>query len=177
MRQAHGITLLTSSLLFLAACDGTQLKQERRLRNFRVTADDFNVIAEAAFKRIDPQENIKLIVVPATLDPRAVAALQRVRQVATFTPASPAANELLPAGHFLVRKFEIDASDAEPSASIEGQLGPVTRTLTAANLPDCGKIYSIAYFLRGGDWYNPSYKVETCAESRHWVPVDAVPNP
>src|SRR5689334_12997685 len=137
MRRLFETLLLGSVALVVSACDGTQLKQDRRLRNFTVTADDFNVIADAAFKRIDPQEQIKVIVVPATLDPRALAALKRVRRVAPFEPAAPAATELLPAGYFLIRKFEIDATDTEPSASIEGQLGPVTRTMTAANLPDC----------------------------------------
>ncbi len=147
-------------------------RQERRLSHFVITADDFNGIAETTFALIDKKGNIQTIVVPSTLDPLAIAALKRVRPVTAYTPAADTANEILPAGDFLIRKFSIETVDGEVTATIEGQLGPVTRTVTAANLPDCGKIYSVAFILKGGDWFSPSYKVETCAESRHWVPID-----
>lgn len=142
------------------------------MRNFIVSADDFNEIAEATFALIDPNKSITVIVVPSTLDPRAVAALKQVRPIIPFVPAAPTATEILPAGYFLIRTFTIEGTDAEAQATIEGQFGPVTRTMTAANLPDCGKIYSVVFYLKGGEWFNPSYKVETCTETRHWIPID-----
>ena len=159
-------------VFLLTACDGMTYRQERRLANFLVTADDFNAIAETTFALIDPKNDIKTIAISATLDPRAVAALKRVRPVVPLVQAPTAAAEILPAGYFVVRMFSIEAVDAEPEARIEGQLGPVTKTMTAANMPDCGKIYTVVFVLKGGEWFNPSYKIETCAESRHWVPLD-----
>lgn len=139
-----------------------------------VTADDFNAIADTTFTLIDPKGDIRMIVIPSTLDRRAVAALRRVRPVAPFVQAASTANEVLPAGYFLIRTFSIGEKEGnEVAANVEGQLGPVTRTVTGANIPDCGKIYSVAFELTGGEWFSPSYKIETCAESRHWVPVDS----
>jgi hypothetical protein len=165
--------VLAAAALLIVGCDGMKLKQARRLKDFSVSADDFNQIAEATFALIDPKKNITTIVIPPTLDLRAIAALKRVRPVTAFVPVAPTAVEILPAGYFLVRTFTIVGDDAQAQATIEGQLGPVTRTMTAANLPDCGTIYSVVFFLTGGDWFNPSYMVETCAESRHWTPIDA----
>ena len=160
-------------VLLIAACDGMQYRQERRVANFAISADDFDAIAQTTFALIDPKGEIKTIVISSPLDTRAIAALKRVRPVVPFAPASAATSEILPSGYFLVRTFSIGAVDAEPEARIEGQLGPVTKTITPANIPDCGKIYSVAFVLKGGDWFSPSYKIETCAESRHWVPINA----
>jgi hypothetical protein len=172
-RNRHRAFLLIFMAALVAGCDGMQWKQERRMRNFTVKADDFNDIAAAALARIDSKGDIKTLVVPSTLDPRAVAALERIHPTTPYVPPASTTMEILPAGYFLVHEFTIENSEAGPTARLEGQLGPVTRTTTAANLPDCGTIYSIAFYLEGGDWYNPSYKIETCAESRHWVPLDA----
>lgn len=153
--------------------DGASYRQARRMKDFVVTAEDFNSIADAVFQRIDPKGDIKVVVIPATLDPRAVAAIKKERPVIPFVEPSASATEILPAGYFLLHTFSIERVDADAMATIEGQLGPVTRTMTAAGLPDCGKIYSVLYVLNGDEWQSSSYKIETCTEKRIWFPVDA----
>jgi hypothetical protein len=44
--------------------------------------------------------------------------------------------------------------------------------MTAAGMPDCGKGYSVSFYLEGGDWVSHAYKTTTCAESRNWTPLD-----
>ncbi len=151
--------------LGLVACNGLQYQQAKRMKDFQVTQDDFNSIAVAAFKLIDARGDIATIVAPASLDPRARQALKKVHPVVAIAPG-PA--NTLPAGYFLVREFNVE----EGAANLDGQLGPVTGLMTAANLPDCGKEYSAAFYIEGGDWVSHTYKVATCAESRHWVPFD-----
>lgn len=149
----------------LVACNGLQYQQAKRMKDFQVTQADFNSIAVAAFKLIDPKGDIETIVAPASLDPRARQALKNVHPVVA---AAPGPANTLPARYFLVREFIVD----EGVANLDGQLGPVTGLMTAANLPDCGKEYTVAFAIEGADWVSHTYKVATCAESRHWVPVD-----
>ena len=85
-----------------------------------------------------------------------------------IVPVAPGPANTLPAGYFFVRSFAIEDGEAR----LEGQLGPVTGLMTAANMPDCGKEYTVVFYIEGGDWVNHDYKVSTCSESRHWVPVD-----
>jgi hypothetical protein len=80
----------------------------------------------------------------------------------------PGAPGTLPTGYFRVTEFSIE----DGAAHLDGQLGPATGLMTAANMPDCGKGLSISFYLEGGDWVSHAYKTTTCAESRHWVPVD-----
>lgn len=84
---------------------------------------------------------------------------------------APGPANTLSAAYFLVRKFSVE----ESAASLEGQLGPVTGLMTAANMPDCAKEYSVAFYIKGGDWLSHAYNVETCTESRRWTPIDEVP--
>jgi hypothetical protein len=154
----------------LAACNGATYMQAKRMTDFQVTQHDFDAIAVVTFKQIDAHHGIETIVAPASLDPRARQALRNVRPVVA---AAPGPQGTLPAGYFLVREFSVD----EGEAHLEGQLGPVTGLMTAANMPDCGKEYSIVFSIEGGDWVNHAYKMSTCAESRHWVPVDETSSP
>lgn len=149
----------------LASCAGLQRGK------IAIVDSDFDAIAEIALKKIDPRETIAKIVVPADADPRARKALSRLRTVVTLAQV-PSSNELiLPNGYFLLRTFRVEMD----GALFEGQIGPVTRKLTKANLQDCGRIYSVPLFLRESDWYNPNYKVATCDEQRVWWPADEAP--
>lgn len=148
----------------LAACNGTQLTAAR-MKDFEATQDDFDAIARAAFKIIDRAGDVSTIVVPKGLDPRAADALRRVHPTVASAPGAPGT---LPDGYFRVSAFSIEDGEAH----LDGQLGPVTGLMTAANMPDCGKGYSVSFYIEAGDWVSHAYKTTTCAQSRHWVPLD-----
>ena len=152
----------------LAACNGLEARQARqaeRMKDFEATQWDFDSIARAAFKTIEGRGDVTTIVVPKDLDPRALDALRHVHRVVAVAPGAPGT---LPAGYFRVSAFRIEDGAAE----LEGKLGPATGLMTAANMPDCGKGFSISYYLDGGDWVSHAYKTTTCAESRNWTPLD-----
>ncbi|MEO6689343.1 MAG: hypothetical protein ABIS07_04065 [Dokdonella sp.] len=140
------------------------------MADFHVTQQDFDSIARATFKLIDGRGDIGTIVAPADLDPRARKALKNVHPTVAVPPG--AANTL-PGGYFLVTAFSVE----EGEARLEGRLGPVTGLMTAANMPDCGKEYSVSFYIEGGDWVSHAFKAATCAESRHWVPLDGASPP
>jgi len=142
-----------------------QSQQAKRMADFQVTQRDFDAIAVATFKLIDTKGQIRTIVAGASLDSRARQALKDVHPVVTSPPGAP---NTLPVGYFLVQTFSVE----EGEAHLDGQLGPVTGLMTAAGMRDCGKEYSVAFYIEGGDWVSHAFKVSTCAESRHWVPVD-----
>ena len=152
----------------LAGCNGTQLTAAR-MKNFEATQDDFDAIARAAFKIIETNGEVTTIVVPKGLDVRAADALRRVHPTVATPPGAP---NTLPAGYFRVSAFGIEDGEAH----LDGQLGPVTGLMTAANMPDCGKGYSVSFYIEAGDWVSHAYKTTTCAESRHWVPLDESPS-
>lgn len=151
--------------LVFAACDGGAVRQASRMTNFEATQQDFDSIARDVFKKIDPSRNVIFIVVPAGIDPRARKALERVHHV---VPAAPGPPDTLPDGYFSVHTFTIEDGEAH----IDGQLGPATGRMTSANMPDCGKNYSVAYYMEGGDWVSHGFKLRVCTESRHWTPLD-----
>ena len=157
-----GVVLLC---IVIAACNGGITRQASRMTNFEATQQDFDSIARDVFRRIDPNHSVNFIVVPTSIDPRARKALESVHHI---VPAAPGPPGTLPAGYFVLHAFTIE----DGAAQVEGQLGPATGLMTAANMPDCGKNYSVAYYLDGGDWVSHSYKLGTCTESRHWVPLD-----
>jgi hypothetical protein len=155
----------------LAACNGMearQAKQAERMRNFEATQSDFEAIAHAAFKTIEGKGEVTTIVVPKGLDSRASDALRHVHPTVSTLPGAPGT---LPAGYFRVTAFTID----DGVAQLDGQLGPATGLMTAANMPDCGRGYSVSFYLEGGDWVSHAYKTTTCAESRNWTPLDEAP--
>lgn len=154
----------------LVACDGMQYQQARRMAGFQISQHDFDSIAVVTFKQIDAKGEISTIVAPNSLDPRARQALKKVHPIVAVPPGSA---NTLPAGYFLVREFSVE----EGEAHLDGQLGPVTGLMTAANMPDCGKEYSVVFYIEGGDWVNHAYKISTCAESRHWAPVEEASPP
>jgi hypothetical protein len=164
------ITIAAFAGFSLAACNGLQYQQEKRMANFEVSQHDFDAIAVVTFKQIDTKGDIETIVAPPSLDARARQALRKVHPIVA---AAPGPANTLPAGYFLVRVFSV----GEGEAHLDGQLGPVTGQMTAANMHDCGKEYSVAFYIEGGDWVNHAYKAATCAESRHWVPVDEASSP
>jgi hypothetical protein len=155
----------TVAALTLAGCAGLQRAK------FDIVESDFDLIAEASLKKIDPHDTITTIVVPTDADPRARKAVGRLHPVVTPAQVQSTNDLLLPGGYFLLRTFRVELD----GAMFEGQLGPVTRNLTKANLQDCGKIYSVPFFLREGDWFTPNYKVSTCDEKRIWWPADEAP--
>jgi hypothetical protein len=153
----------------LVACNGMEARQARqaeRMKDFEATQWDFDVIARAAFKTIESKGEVSTIVVAKGLDPRALDALRHVHPTIAAVPGAPGT---LPAGYFRVNAFTIE----EGAAQLDGQLGPATGLMTSANMPDCGKGFSVSFYLEGGDWVSHAYKSTTCAESRHWSPVDA----
>lgn len=160
--QIVGLFLLC---LVLAACNGGVMRQASRMTNFEATQQDFDSIARDVFKTIDPSHSVNFIVVPAGIDPKARKALESVHHVVSAAPGPPGT---LPVGYFSLRAFTIEDGEAH----VDGQLGPATGRMTAANMPDCGKEYSVAYYMEGGDWVSHAFKVGTCTESRHWVPLD-----
>jgi len=148
----------------LPGCNGTQLTAAR-MKDFEATPQDFDAIARAAFKIIESKGDVTAIVVPKGLDPRAYDALRRVHPTVATAPGAPGT---LPGGYFRVSAFSIE----DGAAHLDGQLGPVTGLMTAANMPDCGKGYSVSFYIEAGDWVSHAYKTTTCEESRHWVPLD-----
>lgn len=129
----------------LVACNGLQYQQAKRMKDFQVNQSDFDSIAVATFKLIDAKGDIVTIVAPHSIDSRARQALKNVHPV---VDAAPGPANTLPTGYFLVRQFSVE----EGGANVEGQLGPVTGLMTSANMPDCGKEYSVAFYIEGGDW-------------------------
>lgn len=160
---------LLSALMvsLIAACSG-EMYAKKRMANFRADQTDFDQLAIGAFKIVDPTGSIHTIAVPPGFDPRASLALRHVAKVVPSTSVPRSKDVLLPAGYFEMKEFSVE----DGVAMIEGQLGPVTNALTAANIPDCGKIYTVVYELEGADWVSHSHRIETCTESRHWVPID-----
>lgn len=156
-------------LCLLVGCDGAKYRQSQHRENLDATEEDYFSLAQASFKLIDPKGAITTIVVPAELDPRARAALKKIAKLVSPSQIPSSQDYLLPAGYFSLQTFSIE----DGQSNIEGQLGPVTPSITAAGLPDCGKNYTVVFFLEGLDWVSHSYKITTCTESRHWVPVDA----
>lgn len=152
----------------LTGCNGTEARNARqasRMHDFEATASDFDAIARAAFRTIESKGDVSTIVVPKGLDPRALDAL---RELHPTVPEAPGAADTLPAGYFRIRAFTIE----DGVAQLDGRLGPATGLMTPAGMPDCGKGYSVAFYLEGGDWVSYAYKTTTCNESRHWTPVD-----
>jgi hypothetical protein len=172
MKLSESVTTRLTAFAFLCgglvACNGMearQAKQAERMKNFEATQWDFDSIARVAFKTIESKGEVTTIVVPKGLDPRALDALRRVHPTVATAPGAP---DTLPAGYFRVNAFTIE----EGTAQLDGQLGPATGLMTAANMPDCGKGYSVSFYLEGGDWVSHAYKTTTCSESRHWAPLD-----
>jgi hypothetical protein len=156
----------------LVACNGMeakQAKQAERMRDFEATQWDFAAIARAAFKTIESKGDVTTIVVSKGLDPRALEALRSVHPTVAAAPGAPGT---LPAKYFRVNAFTIE----DGVAQLDGQMGPATGLMTAANMPDCGRGYSVSFYLEGGDWVSHAYKTTTCAESRNWTPLDEKPS-
>ena len=162
--------ILLFLICLLVACNGEQLRKDHK-RDVPVNANDFNSIANRALELIDPKDAISAIVVPSDLDPRARAALAKMKTLVSVDKVPQSPQYTLPARFFALTTFSISVEDG--SATFEGQLGPVARAMTAANMPDCGKIYTVAFYLDGDDWVSHAFKMGTCTESRHWTPIDA----
>lgn len=160
------IVAVLLSVMVLFGCSVTRNK-----KTFELNANDFDSIAEETFKLIDPKGAITIVAIPAGLDPRAQAALGKQKKIVQQSQIPQSANVVLPQGYFSLKAFTVSIADGE--AEIDGQLGPVTRALTAANVPDCGKNYTVQFYLEDGDWVSHSYKLTTCDETLHWVPVDS----
>lgn len=149
----------------LASCNAGHRK------DFELNNHDFSSIAEAALTLIDPKGAITTIVMPPGIDPRARSALAKIKTVISPDQIPQSANFSLPGGYFVLQTFSISVADGK--AEIDGKLGPVMRSMTAANMHDCGKNYTIAFSLEDGDWVSHAYKVASCDETRHWTPIDA----
>lgn len=149
----------------VAACDGKVYLHDRP---HATDAGDYYQLAEAALKLVERRGPVSVIVVPADLDPRARAALKHQRKVISVADLPKNTGVALPKGYFLLQAFTI----TEREALFEGELGPVSSGLTAIGIPDCGLTFSVPFYLDGADWYQPSYKILDCSQSRNWVPKD-----
>jgi hypothetical protein len=149
----------------VAACDG---KVYLRDRAFEPGEGDYYQLAEAALKLVERSGPVNVIVVPASADPRARAALKHQRKVIPATELPKGPGVALPKGYFLLQTFTI----TEREALFEGKLGPVSTGLTAIGIPDCGLTFSVPFYFDGTDWSQPSYKILDCSQSRNWVPKD-----
>lgn len=160
------IALLTAMLI--AGCAHYNYRP-----NFKVEDYDFYALAKVGLDKIDPDGRISTVAVPSGLDPRIRSAYERLKHLKRLTgvisaseiPQSPGYK--LPPGYFRLEEFTIQNRIAE----IKGQVGPVTRKMTGANMPDCGRIYTIIFTIESDDWVSHAYKVEQCDKSRHWTPV------
>jgi hypothetical protein len=165
MRTLLSVLLLGS----LAACDGLQYRRQAREVNPAINDADYQLIAVATFKLIDPKGNIKVIVIPPDLDARRKDALKGIAKLITSSDDPDRQGYTLPADYFSLQTFSIE----DGVATIEGQLGPVTGAITSVGLRDCGKIFNVGFYLEDGDWASHSYKIRTCDQLRVWWPVDS----
>ena len=130
----------------------------REYEPFQLRDADFGLIAKAALDIVERSGPVHTIVVPSSLDPRALDALRHLRPV---VPAAQLAGTALPAGYFQLHDFSFDGD----VATFEGDLGPT------GCAEGCGKNLSVPFILRGDDWFNPSYKIVDYAQRREVVPV------
>lgn len=155
-------------LLLGAAVTACAQLVPRDSANFKVEDADFGLIAAAALRLVERTAPVTTIVVDTALDPRALAALKRLRPLIRRSEVPRSAELALPAGYFVVENFAID----DDTAMFEGQLGPVTRSAENKNLPGCGLRFSMAFYWQVTSWANHSYKILDCAKTRSWTPVD-----
>jgi len=154
-------------LLVAALCACAQLVP-RDSAHFKIEDSDFDLIGAAALRLVERTAPVTTFVADAGLDPRAAAALKRLRPVLRHPEIPRNAEFALPAGFFVVENFAIE----DDTAMFEGQLGPVTRAAEDRNLPGCGLRFSVAFYWQVTSWANHSYKILDCARTRSWTPVD-----
>lgn len=145
--------LMVCSLLGACAQRGL-----REYEAFQLRDGDFGLIAKAALDIVERSGPVRTFVVPPSLDPRALAALRRLRPV---VPEAQLAGTALPAGYFRLQDFSFDGD----VAAFAGDLGPT------GCADGCGKNLSVPFILRGDDWFNPSYKIVDYSQRREVVPV------
>ena len=160
MSVAPGRTALLL-LLVAALCACAQLVP-RDSAHFKVEDSDFSLVAAAALRLVERTAAVTTFVIDAGLDPRAVAALKRLRPVMRRNDVLPSAELALPDGYFVIENFSIE----DDTAMFEGQLGPITRSAENRNLPGCGLRFSVAFYWQVTSWANHSYKVIDCAKTR-----------
>jgi len=150
----------------LAACVGTT---PRSTQNFIATESDFADIAAMSLKFVERTAPVSTIVLPANIDPRARAALKRLRPLIAPDKVPASDTYKLPAGYFALQTLDIDA---EGIATFEGQLGPVRKVPEPPATDDCGIRFSIPFALEGNDWASHTLKKSVCWPKREWWPVD-----
>ena len=153
---------------------GCAVVTSRSAQKFVATDADFGDIAGASLKFVERTAPVTTIVLPANVDPRARAALKRLRPL--IRPDQIPASDIykLPTGYFVVETFDIDADGV---ASFEGQLGPVRQVPELPATDDCGIRFSIPFALEGNDWASHTLKKSVCWPKREWWPADEAPPP
>lgn len=163
MRRLAGIVVV----VLLAGCVGLT---PRSAQKFVANDSDFADIAEASLKFVERTAPVTTIVLPTNADPRARAALKRLRPVVSPDKIPVSTTYKLPAGYFVLQAFDIDADGI---ATFEGQLGPVRSVPEPPATDDCGILFSIPFALEGNDWASHTLKKSVCWPKREWWPVDA----
>jgi hypothetical protein len=150
----------------LVACAGSA---PRSTQKFVATDADFGDIAGASLKFVERTAPVTTIVLPANTDPRARAALKRLRPVISADKVPASELYRLPAGYFVLETFDIDDQGI---ATFEGQLGPVRNVPEPPATDDCGIRFSIPFALEGNDWSSHTLKKSVCWPKREWWPAD-----
>ena len=131
----------------LAACSSLQ-----RTQHFVVEKSDYSALAYQSLKYIEMRGAVERFVIGPDVGADARNGLRGQRPLTSSTVGAPE-NAIVPAGTFVVTRFDI----ADGEATLEGILG------TSRPAGPCNLTFSIPWFLQpNNDWYNPSYKIESC---------------
>jgi hypothetical protein len=138
---------LLPACLALAACANL----ERLGSSFEPRDSDYAAVASQSLRYIEMRGPVDRFVVAAGVDPRVFNALKSQRPSAAKPGAEPP--HAVPNGTFVLTDFRI----ADGEAWFEGTLGTVRDGVP------CDLEFTIPWYLqKNNDWYNPSYKIESC---------------
>jgi hypothetical protein len=139
---------LAAAALTLAACSALVPRDQ----HFTVEDSDYEAIAYHSLKYIEMRGPVNAFIVAPNVDPRVRNALKSQRRVSSAV--SPrTGTDTVPEGYFVLTHFQI----ADGEAMFEGTLG------TMRNGAACDLKFSIPWYIeKNNDWYNPSYKIESC---------------
>lgn len=155
MQRLPAVALL-ASMLALGACTGLS----RLDRPFDATDGDYADIAAHSLKYIEMRGPVERFVVGDDIEPRVRNALKRERPVRAAA-AGLSADASVPPGTFVLTGFTI----ADGEASFEGTLG------TRRGDAPCNLKFSIPWYLgKENEWWNPSYKIESCDRREDLAP-------
>ena len=115
---------------------------------------DYRQVAYMSLKYIEMRGSVETIAVPHGLAPNIRKALKSLRPIVDAGTMQRPADDVPPAGVFVLDTFYIDGGEA----LFKGTLGP------AKTGTPCSQKFTIPWFISGNDWVNASYKVEGCGK-------------